>query len=320
MVFVDVGQGDCTVAVDTGSGDGLVVDCPIWGVEAAALALESLGCAKLAVIIATHSDYDHLSGLVALARMFGVSQFRINLDVLVSANEHDRAKLKSAYLSIAGLEEESAETMVGPAYVGDEGDAGSIHWFALAPTHSQLLTAAARRNPNHSSTVVRLQIGRFRALVTGDADGLAWQQIMDRTDDLHADVLRVPHHGADMATTPAGTTINSVLDAVGASWFVVSVGSNNTYGHPKADLIAALSQRCPPARIVCTEVTGLCHLRMLGTPPTPCGGSVAFEIDASGAATWRRQEIHESIVAGWATPACMATSAATSALSAGRRH
>jgi competence protein ComEC len=50
--------------------------------------------------------------------------------------------------------------------------------------------------------------------------------------DLHADVLKVPHHGA-------ATSIAEFFDAVAAPVAVVSVGEN-TYGHPVPSTLDAL--------------------------------------------------------------------------------
>ena len=60
--------------------------------------------------------------------------------------------------------------------------------------------------------------------------------------DLHADVLKVPHHGA-------ATSVAEFFEAVAAPVAVVSVGEN-TYGHP-----TRVHARCPRRR----GVDGLAH-------------------------------------------------------------
>jgi len=52
--------------------------------------------------------------------------------------------------------------------------------------------------------------------------------------DLHADVLKMPHHGSRFSTP-------QFLDAVHPRVAVVSVGKGNTYGHPNAGVLAHLT-------------------------------------------------------------------------------
>ena len=53
--------------------------------------------------------------------------------------------------------------------------------------------------------------------------------LFDEGVDLHADVLKVPHHGA-------ATSIEPFFEAVDAEVAVVSVGPN-TYGHPVPEVL-----------------------------------------------------------------------------------
>ena len=52
--------------------------------------------------------------------------------------------------------------------------------------------------------------------------------------DLHADVLKVPHHGGD-------TSLDAFLAVSGAAVAIVSVGQPNDYGHPVASVLATIA-------------------------------------------------------------------------------
>jgi beta-lactamase superfamily II metal-dependent hydrolase len=83
----------------------------------------------------------------------------------------------------------------------------------------------------------------------GDAerDEEAW--LMNHaSSDLRADVLKVGHHGSSTSSTDA------FLAAVEPSFAVISVGADNLYGHPSADVLASLSR--VGARIVRTDQAG----------------------------------------------------------------
>jgi competence protein ComEC len=305
VAFVDVGQGDCTVALDAGSRHALVIDCPVGGVPNLYNQLDVLGAAAVDLLIATHSDWDHLGGLVAIANQYAVPEVRVNTDVIVDPSPGSRTRLKAAMLALAGLADMG--TAVLPAYRGDLGSLGAISWRVLSPTHDQLLAAMGRDRPNHSSTVITLEIGGVRFLVSGDADAQAWNRMLDRGIDVRADVLRVPHHGADMGSARS-STLDRVLDAVAASYFIVSVGTLNSYRHPRAETISKLRQRCPPARIMCTEVTPLCTsivgISGAGATGAACAGTIVFTVSGSQNAPSPSGKDHDLVVDSWHHPAC----------------
>ena len=58
--------------------------------------------------------------------------------------------------------------------------------------------------------------------------------LLDEGVDLHADVLKVPHHGA-------ATSLPEFFEAVDATVAVVSVGEN-TYGHPVPATLDAIAE------------------------------------------------------------------------------
>jgi competence protein ComEC len=74
-------------------------------------------------------------------------------------------------------------------------------------------------------------------LFTGDAGAETEQRILAERDDLHADVLKVGHHGSAYGTTKA------FLDAVAPSVSIISVGRDNLFGHPAPATIEALRNR-----------------------------------------------------------------------------
>jgi len=63
VVFLDVGQGDCTVAIDNENGYAMLIDCPAGRGSDAIRALRSLGVSRLSLAFVSHSDMDHLGGI-----------------------------------------------------------------------------------------------------------------------------------------------------------------------------------------------------------------------------------------------------------------
>jgi competence protein ComEC len=88
-------------------------------------------------------------------------------------------------------------------------------------------------DPNNASLVMRVQLPGLSLLLTGDAE-LPLQDQLLAGAPLHADVLKVPHHGSDRQQ-PA------FLADVQARAAIVSVGAGNSYGHPSPRTIDLLT-------------------------------------------------------------------------------
>jgi competence protein ComEC len=73
-----------------------------------------------------------------------------------------------------------------------------------------------------------------RFLLTGDAEQDEERWLIEHAPTLRADVLKVGHHGS--STSSGDGFIRKVCPQVA----LISVGAINSYGHPSADVIAAL--------------------------------------------------------------------------------
>ena len=95
--------------------------------------------------------------------------------------------------------------------------------------------ATAFAEPNDLSMVVRVTYRGIRILFTGDLGAEAEARIVAAGTDLRADVLKVPHHGS-------ADTDPDFLTATGARVALVSVGADNTYGHPAPSTVRVLER------------------------------------------------------------------------------
>jgi competence protein ComEC len=86
---------------------------------------------------------------------------------------------------------------------------------------------------NENSIVAMLHYRGFRELFMGDAGEDSEARLLQFGGDLHADVLKVGHHGSQYASTPA------FIAAVRPRVAVISVGRHNTFGHPAPGTIEA---------------------------------------------------------------------------------
>ncbi|MGA8840771.1 MAG: hypothetical protein WBG27_10430 [Candidatus Aquilonibacter sp.] len=73
-------------------------------------------------------------------------------------------------------------------------------------------------------------------LFTGDSGTAAEQRFLDEGTDLHADILKVGHHGSAYGSSPA------FIAAVRPRYAIISVGRHNMFGHPAPSTVSALQR------------------------------------------------------------------------------
>jgi competence protein ComEC len=113
---------------------------------------------------------------------------------------------------------------------------------------------AALTAKNNDSLVLRLKFRNRALLLPGDAEKQAEQAMLagNSEGDLHADVLKVGHHGSKNSTTP------EFLEAVRPQVAVISAGEDNPYGHPSPELLERLQSA--GARVLRTDRDGAVHI------------------------------------------------------------
>jgi competence protein ComEC len=83
---------------------------------------------------------------------------------------------------------------------------------------------------------MKLSMGEVALLLTGDMGEEEEVELIRSGTDLQAAVLKLGHHGSD--TSSSFQFVQRVLPIVD----VISVGANNRYGHPSADVLERLSE------------------------------------------------------------------------------
>ena len=108
-------------------------------------------------------------------------------------------------------------------------DFGNIKAEFIAPNNDSY------SNLNDYSAVIMLSYNDRRFLFMGDAEQKSESEILSGGYDISADILKVGHHGGNTAST------REFIGAVRPSVAVISVGKNNSYGHPASATLATLS-------------------------------------------------------------------------------
>ena len=253
MLYVlDIKQGDSQLIVLTGENRGPPVKILIDGgkdrmvLNALDAALGNLNNKYLDIVIMTHTDLDHMGGLVEVARRYGVGLFISN----------GRDASSDAY---AALKEVFVERNI-PSIVLLEGDAvryGDSILSILSPNQALL----QNKEVNEASLVAILRSKDVNALFTGDIGFPAENALLKKYRDLSADILKVGHHGSKYSSS------ENFIAAVRPLVSVIGVGKNN-YGHPAPHVLETLE--LAGSRVYRTDkdgtLTQMCRLR---PPPDP---------------------------------------------------
>ncbi|MCO7220637.1 ComEC/Rec2 family competence protein [Klenkia sp. PcliD-1-E] len=218
LVACDVGQGDALV-LPTGEGAAVLVDAGPDPVLVDAC-LTRLGVERLPLVLLSHLDADHVTGLPGALAGREVGEVATG----VLAPTEDRVGRVADQVAAAG-----GELVVLPA--GTERTVGSATIEVLAPGADD---ARAGVDPNALSVLARVTQHGITTLFTGDLGADREARLAEGDLDLRADVLKVPHHGS-------GDVDPGFLAAVGARVALVSVGADNDYGHPAARLLDLLA-------------------------------------------------------------------------------
>jgi competence protein ComEC len=118
------------------------------------------------------------------------------------------------------------------AKYGNKYDLDTSSFTILAPISSNY------EDLNNYSVVIKLTNGSDSFLFTGDAEEDSEQEMLSyNSSNLSSDVLKVGHHGSNSSTS------QSFFNAVNPTYAVISVGKDNTYGHPAQLTIDKLLNR-----------------------------------------------------------------------------
>jgi competence protein ComEC len=215
VTFFDVGQGD---GATLRSGDKtMVVD---GGRDGRLLPLlADRGIRRIDEVVLTHAHPDHCGALPQLVELFDVGRVWITPRKFTGdCAERLRAACTRANTPIHFIRDGTTFTL------------GAFHMTA------HLADTTFRRAPeNNASVVLRAEGGGRGFLLTGDIEKEA--EIVLRDRDLHADVLKVAHHGS------RGSTSETILDAIAPRIAVISCGRRNLFGHPHPSVLERLDER-----------------------------------------------------------------------------
>ncbi|MDO8524293.1 MAG: ComEC/Rec2 family competence protein [bacterium] len=221
-VFFDIGQGD-SIFIETPQKHQILIDGGPSNKVAEKLGKEMPFWDKtIDLVILTHPDYDHQRGLLDV-----LDNYKVNN--IIWTGELSEGKTFESWL--LKLQKEGAKISLAKA--GAKVIAGNSRIDILYPLE---LPKKDSKNNNDSSIVARMVFGQTAFIFTGDANREAEQAIIANNESIESNVLKVSHHGSRSASSPG------FLANVKPSIAVISVGANNSYGHPHQEVLSNLSE------------------------------------------------------------------------------
>ena len=218
----DVGQGDA-LALRAGPGSAVVVDA---GPDPRLVdgCLRRLGVHRVPLLVLTHFHADHVDGIAGVLAHRDVGEVEVTR---LADPPGGVAEVAGAARSVGLLPQVAA--------YGGTRTVGAVTLQVLWPTPDSPTTGPGDGSTaNEASVVLLAEVAGVRLLLTGDVEPEG-QAVLARTlPGLRVDVLKVPHHGSRYQDL-------DWLDSLGAPVAVVSVGADNDYGHPAAEILDDLA-------------------------------------------------------------------------------
>lgn len=209
IVFCNVGQGDAAyirinnetdILIDAGP-DKSVLSClgkymPFWD-------------RKIEIAFLSHPNNDHYSGYFFIADRYKIDKFiTVNTTIMSKSYKKLLKILSSKHIPLLfKTSGDKIKVMDGQF---------KLYWPPKDFNSS---------NDNDFSSVILFELRGIRLLFTGDASPFVMSRLSHGSVD-KIDILKIPHHGSKNGLT------KKFLDLADPEVAVISVGKNNSYGHP----------------------------------------------------------------------------------------
>ncbi len=220
VIFLDIGEGDAILVrsgltellIDSGADPDRLLShlgrhLPFWD-------------RTIEMVLATHSDRDHIGGFAKLLRLYRVRS------VLTNGIEDGTETEKEFFSAVerAGVDRHALRSGSRISLPDGKGVFDVLH-----PTPE--FVSAGKDASNEGSIVLLFSFGETRVLFTGDLPN----EEHFLSEIPQADILKVAHHGSKYSTS------ESFLNSVKPKEAIVLVGKNS-YGHPTSETLDRLQK------------------------------------------------------------------------------
>ena len=229
ITFINVGQGD-GILIHGDNGTKVMVDGGSTSEKQVAkncivpyLKAEGIGTIDYSII--THTDKDHISGILEILENNNSNRIRIKNLVMPDINMKDDTYNE--------LIEKAKLKKINVLYI-KKGDTLSLGKTKLKCIYPETTTTASDKNDY--CTVLSVKNKTSKILLTGDISKEIEEKIKDDIEENYT-VLKVAHHGSNYSSS------EKFLKKVNPKYSIISVGKNNSYGHPGNETMERLRKQ-----------------------------------------------------------------------------
>lgn len=229
VYFLDVGQGDNIVLItphqrevimlDTGGRITYEVDEWKRSNKTYNLSdntikfLKSIGVTNIDYLILSHGDNDHAGEAINILKSIHTANVILNNDALNDLEESIISKVNALNINYYQ----------------------NIKSINLSTTKLYFLNDYLYGNENDNSLVTYTNFANINFLFMGDASVNVEQDLLEKYNLENVDVLKVGHHGSKTSTSL------DFINDINPIYSIISVGRNNRYNHPNAEVLEILN-------------------------------------------------------------------------------
>ncbi len=234
MYFLDVGQGDA-IFIETPDRFQVLIDGgPDNSILSELSSVMPFYDKSIDLLILTHPQKDHIFGLLEVLQRYKVDA------VLFSSVGNDNNLFFEFKDIIKRKNIKTIEPKSGLSLnLGKFSKADVLYPF-------ENVSGMEFKNLNDISLALLLKFSDKRFFLSGDAGKKEEMDIVNLGMNLNIDVLKLNHHGS------ANSNSEIFLNWANPDFFVVSVGRDNTYGHPAEEVLNRLKDK----KVLRTDIDG----------------------------------------------------------------
>ena len=273
---IDVGQGE-SIYIELPDGSDVLIDAgkSNYGSTVVNYLKEQEKNIDIEYLIATHPDADHIGGMSEVFKQLNVKNFIYPTDA-----PHD-TKTWQNVLSLA----DSEGCTIKDSTPGTTFNIGGATMKFIQPSVDY-------RDNNDDSVVTYLEYKDVNFMFTGDIEAEAEKDMVAQNLVIDVDFMSVPHHGSK------GSSTEAFLAKAKPEYAIVSVGADNSYGHPSADALNRYN--AIGSKVYRTDQLGDIVIKTDGNTATINGNNV----DTSGMPSditghWAESQIKDFISKGY---------------------
>ena len=231
--FVNVGQGDCTI-LRTPSGKGILIDVGPEEKETEILnSISAMGIKEIEYLILTHPHSDHVSSVDKI-----IDAVKVNN---IIHSDHDYSKI---------LQKASEKNILIEFCQKNKP-------IEIDGVDIVFLTNGSEIPKDENGCIVTgIRYKETSFLLSSDSSEDYENYLIKNKLSFDCDVLKVSHHGSSASSS------EEFLNAFKPEIAVISVGENNSFGHPSKTVLERLEKTC--GLILRTDLNGNIRIRSDG--------------------------------------------------------